>query len=395
MALSNPILDRIFSGEIPPAGRLAAAKGLLPLSREELLELAVRLRQDPDEEVRMAAQDTLFEFKAEELAAMGKGEDFHPDTFAFIWRSLKNREELFEGVLLSNTHMPANVVLQVAGEGGERLTDVIVINQQRLINYPEMIVALLRNPKTSRNTVRLLFEIREQFLKERTDFDPLFKLRLGVDTLISQSASAAPAPAPPPAPVPAPAAAPTPAPAGAAPAAAGEAAAETGEGEDAEAGEAPAEELIDESTEEFKNAYAKIMNMNVPEKVSLALLGNREERAILIRESVKLISEAVLDSPKLTPDEIRGFIRLRSLPEGLVRKIAGNKDWMKDDVVMMGVVRHPKTPNALFTTLLVRVNEKALKKLGKDKEVSEIVRRTVRRYIDAKEQAKRQGDKKH
>src|SRR5260221_8624208 len=87
MALSNPILERIFSGEVPPAGRLSAAKGLLPLSREELLELAVRLRQDPDEAVRMAAQDTLFEFKPEELSAMGAGEDFHPDTFAFIWRS--------------------------------------------------------------------------------------------------------------------------------------------------------------------------------------------------------------------------------------------------------------------------------------------------------------------
>ena len=388
MTSENPILHRLFAGEIPAPGRLSVAKGLLPLERDELLEALCYLRQDSEEEVRGAAQDSLFEFRAEELAKLGRVGDFRPGTFAFIVRSLKARDELLE-TLLANSALPAAVVRQLATEGGERLTDVIIINQQRLINDPELFVALLNNPRTGRNTIRLLYELREQFMKERSDLDPLFRKRLGVDALISQSANAQ----------------------AQTPAQAAEAVDEEdpleevedldgdgAEADDAEEGQADAEApLVDETSDEFLSAYAKILTMNVPEKIKTALLGTREDRSILIRDTTKLVCEAVLESPKLTPDEIRGFVRLKSLSENLVRKIAMNKDWMKDAVVMMAVVKHPRTPNALMTGLLVRVPEKPLYKLAKDKEVSEIVRRTVRRYITAKEAAKKKSGsvKKH
>lgn len=385
MALDNPILERIFSGEVPVAGRLAAAQGLLPLSREELLELAVRLRQDTDESVRAAAQETLFGFKTDELTKLGRGEEFSLETFLFLWRALKVREDLFEPVLL-NSHMPARAVLTVAAECGPRLAEAVVINQQRLINYPEIIESLLKNPKTSLGTVRILYEVREQFLKERADLDPLFRQRLGVDELIRQSADTAPAPAPAPVAPPSAAAAteePETIPAGAE-------VEEEGEG-----AEAPEEALEEEKTQEFANAYARVQQMNVPEKMRAALTGSREERSILIRDTAKLVCEAVLDSPKLNVEEVRSFVRLKSLGENIIRKISNNKDWMKDDVVLMGVVKHPKAPIALLSTLLVRLPEKAVSKLAKDKEVSEVVRRTVKRYIDAKERAKRDSAKKH
>ena len=388
MASENPILHRLFAGEIPAPGRLSVAKGLLPLERDELLEALCYLRQDSEEEVRGAAQDSLFEFRAEELAKLGRAGDFRAGTFAFIVRSLKSRDELLE-TLLANPALPAAVVRQLATEGGERLTDVIIINQQRMINDPELFVALLNNPRTGRNAIRLLYELREQFMKERSDLDPLFRKRLGVDALISQSANTQAQP-----------------PAQAAedvdedePLEDAEELDDDGtEADDEEEGEADAETpLVDETSDEFLSAYAKILTMNVPEKIKTALVGTREDRSILIRDTTKLVSEAVLESPKLTPDEIRGFIRLKSLSENLVRKIAMNKDWMKDGVVMMAVVKHPRTPNALMTGLLVRVPEKPLAKLAKDKEVSEIVRRTVRRFISAKEAAKKKSGsvKKH
>ena len=389
MASENPILVRLFAGEIPAPGRLSVAKGLLPLERDELLEALCYLRQDGDVEVRGAAQDSLFEFRAEELSKLARTGDFRPETFSFVARALKSRDELLE-TLLANPALPQAVVRQLATDGGERLADVIIINQQRLINDPELFVALLNNPRAGRNTIRLLYELREQFMKDRTDLDPLFRKRLGVEALISQSANTQ-------------AAAPE-------PAAveeddepleevddldADEADADGDEADDGEEGaEAP---LVDETSEEFLSAYAKILLMNVPEKIKVALLGTREDRSILIRDTTKLVSEAVLDSPKLTPDEIRGFVRLKSLSENLVRKIAMNKDWMKDSAVMMAVVKHPRTPNAMVTSLLVRVPEKPLYKLAKDKEVSEIVRRTVRRFINAKEAAKKKSGniKKH
>ena len=382
MASENPILLSLFAGEIPAPGRLSIARGLLPLERDELLEALCCLRQDGEEEVRGAAQDSLFEFRPDELAKLGRTGDFRPETFSFIARALKSREELIES-LLSNPALPAAVVRQIATDGGERLGDVILINQQRLINDPELFIALLKNPRTGRNAIRLLYELREQFMKKRTDLDPLFRQRLGVDALISQSANTQVAPPP-------------------APAAVVEEAEpleEVDALDDDTADEATADDaeegadvpLVDETSEEYLSAYAKILLMNVPEKIKVALLGTREDRSILIRDTTKLVSEAVLDSPKLTPDEIRGFVRLKSLSENLVRKIATNKDWMKDSAVLMAVVKHPRTPNAMVTNLLVRVPEKPLYKLAKDKEVSEVVRRTVRRYINAKEAAKKKS----
>lgn len=379
MALDNPILERLYAGDVPAPGRLSVARGLLPLSREEYLEALAYLRGDSDQEVQSAALDALFEFKPDELAKMGRSEDFRPETFALIVRSLRSREELLEQVIL-NQKFPADLTRQVAAEGGERLGEAIVINQQRLLSAPSIIEALLRNPRTGRNTIRQLYEIREQFLKDRKDWDELFRQRMGVETLIAQSGAAAPAPAPA-----APAPAPTPAPAATA-AAPGAPAKAPEDGEEAE--EPEEAEALAKKDEHFATAYAKVLSLNVPEKCQLALLGNREERAILIRDSTKLVSEAVLESPKLTPDEVRSFIKLRSLPEGLVRKIAANKDWMSDDVVLLGVVKHPKSPNALVSSLLVRLNDKILKKLAKDKEVSEVVRRTVKRFNEAKELAR-------
>ena len=58
-------------------------------------------------------------------------------------------------------------------------------------------------------------------------------------------------------------------------------------------------EIADEEDDE-KSAMQRLQEMTVPQKMSRATKGTREERAILVRDPNKLISVAVLSSPKLT-----------------------------------------------------------------------------------------------
>ena len=61
---TDPTVQAIISGKAPPAARLAAARGLLPLPQADLLEALVYLRVDGDAKVAQAAQATLREVAA-------------------------------------------------------------------------------------------------------------------------------------------------------------------------------------------------------------------------------------------------------------------------------------------------------------------------------------------
>ena len=55
--------------------------------------------------------------------------------------------------------------------------------------------------------------------------------------------------------------------------------------------------IADEEDDE-QSATQRLASMSVPERLSRATKGTREERAILIRDSNKMVAVAVLSSPK-------------------------------------------------------------------------------------------------
>ena len=57
--MSHPIVERILSGDAPANLKQAAARGAMPIPREDLIELWVLLRTDPDDEIRMACKENL------------------------------------------------------------------------------------------------------------------------------------------------------------------------------------------------------------------------------------------------------------------------------------------------------------------------------------------------
>jgi len=71
--------------------------------------------------------------------------------------------------------------------------------------------------------------------------------------------------------------------------------------------EEPSEGQVREST------VQKIASLNVAQRMTLAMKGSREERAVLIRDPNKIVAVAVLSSPKLTETEVESIAKMANV----------------------------------------------------------------------------------
>ena len=138
---------------------------------------------------------------------------------------------------------------------------------------------------------------------------------------------------------------------------------------------------LGDENESKESATQRIAKMTFPEKLKSAVKGSREMRSILIRDPNKLISAAVLSSPKLTENEIESFARMASLSEEVLRVIGQNRAWTKSYKVVLGLTKNPKTPLAMALTFMGRLNSSDLKGLSVDRNVPEGLRIAARKKV--------------
>ena len=152
------------------------------------------------------------------------------------------------------------------------------------------------------------------------------------------------------------------------------------EGAEATAAEGTAEEGT-AAEEDEGSALQKIARMNVAQRLSLAMKGTREERAVLIRDPNKMVSVAVLSSPKMTENEIESIAKMANVSEEILRIIAQTRAWMKNYSVVCSLARNPKTPLAVSMNLLSRLNDKDLRAISADRNVPDTLRITARKKL--------------
>ena len=147
--------------------------------------------------------------------------------------------------------------------------------------------------------------------------------------------------------------------------------------------ESAADESTDEEAERKRKASVtqKIASLSVAQRMNLAMKGSREERSLLIRDPNKLVSTAVLSSPKITESEIESMAKMANVSEEILRIIATNRAWVKNYNVMLALVRNPKSPVAVAMNLMNRLNDRDLRQLSTNRNVAEILRVTARKRI--------------
>jgi len=130
-----------------------------------------------------------------------------------------------------------------------------------------------------------------------------------------------------------------------------------------------------------ESTVTKIANLNVAQRMSLAMKGSREERAVLVRDPNKIVGAAVLSSPKLNETEVEAIAKMANVSEDILRMIAFSRAWTKSYAIVHALVRNPKTPVAMSMNFLQRLNEKDLKVLSTNRNVPEVVRVTARKKV--------------
>jgi hypothetical protein len=125
----------------------------------------------------------------------------------------------------------------------------------------------------------------------------------------------------------------------------------------------------------------RLGSMNIAQRISRAMKGTREERAILIRDPNRIVTAAVLSSPKMTDTEVAGIARMGNVSEDVIRTIAGNRAWLKNYSVALALVKNAKTPVALSMNLLARMTDRDLRMLSTDRNVPDVLRVAARKKV--------------
>jgi hypothetical protein len=393
---SNPVVAAIITGKAPQPARLAAARGMLPLPQNDLLEVLVALTSSDDAQISAAATETLSAETPDNLLLAAKAADTSPNVLAYLASWTTGTPEVYEATIL-NTRTPDQAIAKLASiTSNGSLLELIAINQQRLVRFPEIIDAILANPARSGEAERRASETRKEFFeKERGARQIADELRARGQTAAAEFFESADLTT-----------------------ATGEMnfddawlIAQHIEVSDADIDDSwlPAEryeELLPESFEESAanaqrvienerleggevsaervSLIRKIMFMNVKDRMKLAMKGDREARGILIRDSNKIVCSAVVKNPRITEQEVENISAMRTVADEVLRLIAMNRSWARSYTIIHNLARNPRTPIPTAMTILMRIRTKDLAQISQNRNVSETVRRQAYRLAQAR-----------
>ena len=118
----------------------------------------------------------------------------------------------------------------------------------------------------------------------------------------------------------------------------------------------------------------RLAKMTVAQRVQFAIKGGADARRTLIRDSNKVVQRAVLQSPRLTDQEVEAFASMSSLTDEILRLIANNRNFRKNYTVVRNLINNPKTPIDVSLHMLPILNAIDLKRLTTNKNIPETLR---------------------
>ena len=146
----------------------------------------------------------------------------------------------------------------------------------------------------------------------------------------------------------------------------------------------PPKKLVNPEDEQRGSVLQKIAKLDVKGRIQLAMKGTKEERSILVRDGTKVVALAVLDSPKITDGEVEKFANQKNVLEALLRAIPMKRRFAKNYVVVRNLVANPRTPLDVGLGLMKNLLVQDLKNLSGNKEVSDTVRKLALRMFKQK-----------
>jgi hypothetical protein len=392
----NPAVVSLLNGTAPEQVRLAAARGILPLPQDDLLEVLVALADSSDAELAKTASGTIAAQDAKAIESLVRADSLSPTVLSHLIKRTALPNTLYESVV-TNPSTPSDAIIEFARKtSAGAILEFIALNQQLLIQTPALIDAIVLNPHRTFEAERRVLETKREFFeKERGAAQIASELRaqgkdaaaefienaefasdldgsgisnddaLFIASLIECSDS---------------------------------------ETDDSWLGLEYIEEIYEETAAQRRAAFEKIlgemqaegsdignervsmlnriMKLGVKDRVKLAMKGDREARNILIRDPNRLVCTAVANNPRITEQEIESIATMRTVPEDILRQIATHRQWQRSYNVMHNLVKNPRTPLANSMTIMSKMQIRDLAALSKNRNVPDAVRRHALRLAN-------------
>lgn len=357
---AQQVIEMLGAGSYPRDVVKTLARGFLPLPQEELLPVLAYLALVDDADIAVLAQASLGDMPSRIVLDFAMNAQAPPEHLVRLLGA--TRDNLIAEALIRNRAVPDEAIAQLATTTAEpALQEVIVINQTRILRAPQILEALLANPRLAPDARRRALETREEFFEK--------KLRLQ-----QEAAEAEPEPEPEEEPEP--------------------------ENlsldaiadllERAVAGGDPVEPLsaalmeAEKADDKKFSAWAKLQVMSISERVKIAFKGDRTTRMFLVRDRNRLICSAVMRNPRLTETEVEMISGMRNVDEEVLRLIGMNREWASKYPILLSLCRNPKAPIGVVLPFVNRLTLRDLKGLKDDKGVTQVIRETARRSYAAR-----------
>ncbi|MGO8995121.1 MAG: hypothetical protein ACLQVI_17540 [Polyangiaceae bacterium] len=356
--------QKILDGSAPLPIRQMAAKGIAPgLRPVDALTVIALLAESTDLDVATTAQATLAALPGPVLKGALGGEIPAGVLDVVAPRYAKNAG-VIEQILKQQSLLPETVV-KVAETANEAVTELLAVNEERLLKFPEIIEKLYMNSATRMSTADRMIELAVRHGLELKGI-PAFKEAAAAiaDELIAEPTEE-----------------PTP----------DDILFRELDEEAEKIGLDPSKEDVvvrDEETgdevvsDKVLPLHAKLASMSISQKIRRAMLGTAGERMLLVRDKNKLVASAAIRSPKIQDNEIALISMSRNVSDEVLRIIATNKVWVQDHQIKLNLVYNPRTPFVFSAKLVAFLREGELKQVAKSKNVSSAIAQAARQHLD-------------
>ena len=350
--------------------RMMGAKGLVPMGPKEIATALYMLTFDADAGVRETAAKTASGLPDKILSVVLRDETMDTRVLEhFATTALAGKEQYLEMIVL-NPATADETVAKVARAGPEKITEIISQNQLRFLRHPEIVRQLVQNPAARPSTIDLVtdFCVRSGLiLEDLQSFRDARRRVLGAGSDEKAAEAAAHA-----------------------------------EIEEARiehelellGASAPDRHELDEDDagpdlpiDEGRRATLsqQIGRLSVAKKIEWAnKRGNKEVRTLLLRDSNKLVQMAVVQSPRITEEEVIKLSHSRTSPEDVIRYIYNNRQMVKSYRVKVSLVNNPKLPVAIGMRFLPMLRASELKSVAKNRNISHALMNAAKNLADKK-----------
>ena len=338
MAENDPLVAEILGGDNRQL-QVLAARGLVPLPPTELIAVQVSLALSSDVEVAALAATAISELEPRIVADL-VDEGASEQVVSYLARHIHHHQVL--KAIISYRGVPRELLAELAEHVDDEMQELVLLRQDAIIESPEILAALERNPKLSTYSKRRVQEYREHLLpRERSERKSRADLEAEAEAVTDSELVEA----------------------------INEARLTPAEGE---------EEDLTGLTE------GQIRTLAVPMRMKLARGASKGLRNILIRDPNPMVATAVLNHNPMGEAEIETIATNRAVVHEVLEVIGNHRSWTRKYSVVAALVKNPRTPVGIAMRLLPRIAVRDLQGLARDRNVSEAVRAGAKRLYRMK-----------